>query len=595
MRKIGELVSVYEFYSSSFGKIHRGYKFEKELKDRIIFYEMPFSLKIPEENPQHIVSLDIIYREQGKDFTTIAHPYISGFPLSLILKKCQKENFPLPLDQSLLIIERITSAFDLFKFGFPNPFFIWLTFDGEVKCSPIPLPRIFQKLKPEDIQNYLSPQILQGDEWGRTDQVYSAGVLFFELLTGKPLPPAKNEDEVIQAVAKSHLVTEGNIPKDLQVILLKCLSFKSSERFQHIKNLREELGKLIYSGVYSPTTFNLAFFMHSFFREEIEKEEKILKEEDAMDLTEILKPKKIEEPIKPPEKTQIPEVLEVKKKKSPFIFIGVSIIAIFLIIFSIFIFKGKKPEPIQMPVQNQKDEKLKKELEEYKKKMEELGKQVLIQKEELERLQKEAQKNPDAKKELEMKKEEQRKTEEKLKEMEQKKKEIEKQKAPEIPLTKEEEKILPPKPIEEPKKEEILPQEQVEQKKEEVQQKPPIEEIKKIEETPPTQETKKSSLKEGDLIALEELDTVPVILKRVEPEYPPIAKKQKKAGRVILKVLVNQNGEPEEIQVVSVTPSGKYGFEESAVDAVKKYKFQPGTKGGVKVKCWFWVPVIFNP
>lgn len=594
MKKIGKLVSVYEFDSSSFGKIHRGYKFEKELKDRIIFYEMVFSLRIPEENPQHIAAIDIIYKEQGKDFTNIAHPYISGFPLSLILKKCQRENFPLPLDQSLLIIERIASVFDLFKFGFPHPFFIWLTFDGEVKCSPIPLPRIFQKLKPEDIQNYLSPQILQGDDWGRSDQVYSAGVLFFELLTGKPLPPAKNEDEVIQAVVGSHLLTEGNIPKDLQVILLKSLSFKSSERFQHIKNLREELGKLIYSGAYSPTTFNLAFFMHSLFREEIEKEEKILKEEDAMDFTEILKPPKIEAPVKPPEKTQIPEILEVKKKKIPFIFIGVSIFAIFLIIFSIFIFKGKKQEPIQMPVQNQEDEKLKKEIEEYKKKMEELEKQALIQKEELERLQKEAQKNPDAKKELEKKKEEQKKTEEKLKEMEERKKEIEKQKVPEIPPTKEE--TIVSKPIEEPKKEEILPQkEQVGQKKEKIEKELPIEEIKKIEETPPKQEIQKSSVKEGDLIALEELDTVPVVVKRVNPEYPPIAKKQKKPGKVMLKVLVNQNGEPEEIQVVSVTPHGKYGFEKSAVDAVKKYKFQPGTKEGVKIKCWFWVPVVFNP
>lgn len=587
MQKISNLVSVYEFDSSSFGKIHRGYKFDKESKERIIFYEIPFSLKIPDENPQHIAVLDIIYKEQGKDFTLVAHPYISGFPLSIILKKCQRENLPLALDQSLLIIERITSAFDLFKFGFPHPFFIWLTFDGEVKSSPIPIPRIFQKLKPENIQNYLSPQILQGDDWGRSDQVYSAGVLFFELLTGKPLPPAKNEDEVIQAVVKSHLVTEGNIPKDLQVILLKSLSFKSSERFQHIKNLREELGKLIYSGAYSPTTFNLAFFMHSLFREEIEKEEKILKEEDAMDFTEILKPPKIEVPVKPSEKTQIPEILEVKKKKSPLIFILSSVVAILLIAFSIFIFKGKRQEPIQMPVQNQEDEKLKKEIEEYKKKMEELEKQALIQKEELERLQKEAQKNPNAKKELEMKKEEQRQTEEKLKEMELRKKEIEEQRQVEQIPPKIEEKSVQ-KPPEELKKEETPP---VKEEKQEEQIK---EEPKKIEEVVQA-EVKKTTIKEGDLIALEELDTVPVILKRVDPEYPPIAKKQKKPGKVMLKVLVNQNGEPEEIQVVSVNPPGKYGFEKSAVDAVKKYKFQPGTKEGVKVKCWFWVPVVFNP
>lgn len=587
MKKIGNVVSSFEIDSSSFGRIHRGYKFEKDQKERIIFYELPFTLKLPEENPQHISLLDILYKEQGKDFTLIGHPYLSGFPLSQILKKCEKESFPLPLDQSLLIIERITSAFDLFKSGFPHPFFIWLTYDGEVKCSPIPIPRVLQKLKAEGIQNYLSPQILQGDDWGRTDQVYASGVLFFELLTGKALPLAKNEDEVIQAVVKTHLAGEGQIPKDLQVILLKALSFKSSERFQHIKNLREELGKLIYSGAYSPTTFNLAFFMHSLFREEIDKEEKILKEEDLLDFKEILQPPKVETPvIKPPEKSALPEIIEPKKKKNPFIFIGLSLLAVILIIGSIFLFKSPKPQPVQTPVQqNQEDEKLKKELEEYKKKMEELEKQALKQKEELDKLQKEATKNPEAQKEIEKKKEEQKKTEEKLKEMEQKKKEMEQPKPQEVVQKKEE--PSPQIPVEEQKKEEI-PVEKEEKPVEVVKEEP------KKEETLP-KETKTPSVKEGDLVPLDQLDITPVIIKSVKPNYPPIAKMQKQAGKVTLKVLVNQNGDPEDIQVVSVSPSGKFGFEQSAVEAVKKYKFQPGLKEGVKVKCWFWVPVIFNP
>lgn len=586
MKKIGKLVSVYEIFSSSVGKIHRGFKVEKDKKERILFYEIPVSLKLPEEIPQHISIVDVNYKEQEKETTIIGHPYISGFPLSEILKRCEKESFPLPLDHSLLIIERITSAFDLFKYGFPHPFFIWLTFDGEVKCSPIPYPRVFQKVKVEELLNYLSPQIIQGDDWGRTDQVYSTGALFFQLLTGKTLPIAKNEDEVIQAVVKTPLAVEGPIPKDLQVVLLKALCFKANERFQHIKDLREELGKLIYSGAYSPTTFNLAFFMHSLFREDIDKEEKLLKEEEALDFSELFKPPKVEQPPVVAPKPSPPPIMEEKKKKSPFIFLGISALAIILIFLGLFFFKGQKTEQPQQDLQAMEEEKVKKIEEEYRKKLEELEKEKKEREAEIERLQKEALKNPEAQKEIEKKKEEQRKTEEKLKEMEQKKKEIEQAKPLDATVQKKEENASQP-PIPEQKKEEVPVQKE---------EKPPVEvkeEQKPPETVPPPQEVKKPSVKEGDLVPMDQVDIAPVPVEQVQPETPPLAKIKKASAKVTLRVLVNHKGEVETVEVLSVNPPSNIGFDKASIDAVKKWKFQPAIKEGVKVKCWFVVRFSF--
>ncbi len=589
MKKIGNLISMEQMTTCGLGNIHRGFKLEKEKRERILFYEIPHSLKIPEDFPQHIAVMDIIYKQQEKEYTLIGHSYLSGFPLFNIIQRCEKEAFPLPLDHSLLIIERISSAFSDFKLGFPHPLFIWLTYDGEIKCSPVPIPKIIQKVKDEEVLPYFSPQILQGDDWGRTEQVYCLGSLFFELLTGKKLPIAKNEDEVIQAVVKTPLLSEGTIPKDLQVILLKSLSFKTSERFQHIRDLREELGKLIYSGAYTPTTFNLAFFMHSLFREEIEKEEKKLKEEDAVDLTELLKPPKVEPPPTPPPVEIKREVPREEKKKSPFIFIGVSIVAILLIVFSIFLFKGQKPAPPPVQVQTKEDEELKKKLEEYEKKLKEVEAERQRQREELEKLQKEAQKNQEAKKELEKKIEEQKKTEEKLKEIEQKKKEMEA-----TPQQKKEE-TPPQKQPEPPKKEEPAPP----VKEEKPLEQAPKEEVKVIEEpkveTPLKEDLSKPVIKEGDLLDINEVDTAPVPLSEIKANFPPMAKLQKiPKAKVRLKILVNHKGEPEEIVVVSVSPPSNVGFDKEAMQAVKKIKFQPATKGGVKVKCWYWYTIAFG-
>ena len=48
-------------------------------------------------------------------------------------------------------------------------------------------------------------------------------------------------------------------------------------------DLRRELGKLLFSGPYSPSTFNLAYFLNDQFREEIETEARARKREAALD------------------------------------------------------------------------------------------------------------------------------------------------------------------------------------------------------------------------------------------------------------------------------------------------------------------------
>ena len=52
--------------------------------------------------------------------------------------------------------------------------------------------------------------------------------------------------------------------------------------------MRKAIDTLLFSGDFTPTTFNLAFFMHSLFREDIEREAKVLKEEREASYAEYL-------------------------------------------------------------------------------------------------------------------------------------------------------------------------------------------------------------------------------------------------------------------------------------------------------------------
>jgi TonB family protein len=84
----------------------------------------------------------------------------------------------------------------------------------------------------------------------------------------------------------------------------------------------------------------------------------------------------------------------------------------------------------------------------------------------------------------------------------------------------------------------------------------------------------------------------PVVIKRVEPQYTEMAKRDRIAGIAILEILVTRDGDVREATVLKGLPGG---LSESAVDAVKQWKFRPGTINGQPVDVLFNITVNFRP
>jgi protein TonB len=80
---------------------------------------------------------------------------------------------------------------------------------------------------------------------------------------------------------------------------------------------------------------------------------------------------------------------------------------------------------------------------------------------------------------------------------------------------------------------------------------------------------------------------------RVQPKYPEIARKAKVAGRVILQAIVRQDGSVGDIQVLT-SPGKSFGFDESAVEAVRQWRYKPGLQNGKPVDVYFTVVVEFT-
>jgi TonB family protein len=80
------------------------------------------------------------------------------------------------------------------------------------------------------------------------------------------------------------------------------------------------------------------------------------------------------------------------------------------------------------------------------------------------------------------------------------------------------------------------------------------------------------------------------IIYRVEPEYPEDARAKKIEGTVLLGFTIDHDGLPQGIQVKRpLYPS----LDQSAIEAVRKWRFEPALKGGQPVSMWVTVEVYF--
>ena len=75
-------------------------------------------------------------------------------------------------------------------------------------------------------------------------------------------------------------------------------------------------------------------------------------------------------------------------------------------------------------------------------------------------------------------------------------------------------------------------------------------------------------------------------------KYPEIARKAGIQGRVVIHVLVNEEGVPVDTKVLQSL--GNSGCDEAAIDAIMKTRFTPATQRGRAVKFWMSIPITFQ-
>ena len=76
------------------------------------------------------------------------------------------------------------------------------------------------------------------------------------------------------------------------------------------------------------------------------------------------------------------------------------------------------------------------------------------------------------------------------------------------------------------------------------------------------------------------------------PVYPPMSRRMGEEGKVFLRVRVEADGRPSQVEIK--TSSGSPRLDQAAEDAVRRWRFIPAKRGGEAVSAWVIVPISFN-
>ncbi len=526
--------------------------------------------------------------------------HVASQPLGLVLDRVEMERFPVPVDNALLIMEKISLALSAglsveieggrVLHGFLHPGLIFVTYDGECVVSGFGLGEELLGLADdgaaaENVHPYLAPEVLESRTPSRRGDVYSLGAILFELLTGSPLPAAP--EARAEAIANARMgYDEEVVPDDIKALLSRSLADRPQDRFSSASDFKKELDRLLYGGAYSPTTFNLALFMDRLFRSEMEAEDLALAAEKKVDVTPYLAPANV------PEAEPIDfDEAAVEKPDRKAVMIGGAAVATVAVAAILWFAVGRGPSTPPPPPTPTADQ-IAAQRQAQEDKMRELA-QSLVQ-------EMMAEKEAEIRKELTDRQAKIEDLQQRLVESERRAKEgelsnAEKQQRVELQRQIAAEEEAQKQRAAELEADRLRAAEEARQQAV-VQQTATavaIEEEARVAAAatptppPPTATAVPTPvvIQVNTFVEPSETDALPVIIRKHPVEWPPPAQRSRRQGVIIMQATVNADGLVEEVKILRADDDG-FGIPEAAVAAARECRFKPGTKDGVRIKTY---------
>ncbi len=228
----------------------------------------------------------------------IAMEYLFGKDLRTLTRKARKTAVPLGLENTLYIISRICAGLDYSHNlkdlqGRPlniihrdiNPQNIFLTYEGQVKIIDFGIAKAasHNSTTHEGLIKgklaYMSPEQATGKTIDHRSDIFSTGIIFYELLAGRRMFEGETMEiysQVREARYEPLDKLMPDLPAKLHEIVERALAKDPDLRYQTCGEMLADLEECIFEMSVRPNGRSFANFVKEFFKEELALEETAL-------------------------------------------------------------------------------------------------------------------------------------------------------------------------------------------------------------------------------------------------------------------------------------------------------------------------------
>lgn len=171
-----------------------------------------------------------------------------------------------------------------------SPQNVLISYEGEVKIVDFGIAKAATQSRETKVGllkgkiSYMSPEQARGKPLDMRSDIFSTGIVLYEMLTGKKLFQGDTDLNSLEKVREAKvepLPTELNksIPKELEDITLRALALEPADRYQTASEMDEAIQSFMRKSGYSTGNY-LSQYMSELFRDDIEEE---LREEEEWD------------------------------------------------------------------------------------------------------------------------------------------------------------------------------------------------------------------------------------------------------------------------------------------------------------------------
>jgi serine/threonine protein kinase len=226
------------------------------------------------------------------DHHYIAMEYLHGHDLSRTLRRMRHQRMPLLFQQAITIVRDVAaglhyahecigddgSSLNIIHRDV-SPHNVVLTFTGEVKVVDFGVAKASSQIARtrtgvlKGKTAYMSPEQAMGEPLDRRTDVFSIGIMLWELTTGRWLYRRKTELETLKAVVEIDAPRPSSVrddyPQDLEKIVMKALAREPAERWSTAGELRGALDELARNWRFRPQPQMIGKLMASAFADEV--------------------------------------------------------------------------------------------------------------------------------------------------------------------------------------------------------------------------------------------------------------------------------------------------------------------------------------